>query len=262
MNIYAEAAALVERAIPFAVATIISAKGSTPRNTAKMLVQADGSIVGTIGGGLAEALIIQDAVRAINEGQARVVEYTLDSAANHGIEMLCGGTISVFIEVATAKPTIVMIGAGHVGLAVGRLVEMLGYRLIVVDDRQEFANPSRYPMAAAVHWHEDIREAIAQVEIDANSYIVIATKDVDLPALEAVIHSEAAYIGMIGSKRKGLLVRERLAEAGVSRERLELVYSPVGLDIGSETPEEIALSIMSEIMKVRNKKTGISLRDI
>ncbi len=261
MNLFTEAGKLQDQGAAFAVATLIDSQGSTPRATAKMVVKSDGAILGTIGGGLAEAYVITEALAAIGQRQSKTVEYILNSQAADGIQMLCGGKITVFIEVVAPKPRIVMIGAGHVGMAVARLVEFLDYRLVIVDDREEFANSEKYPMAAEIYWHPEMAQAIAPVVIDRNTYVVIATKDADLSALRSVIGSPAAYIGMIGSKRKVGLVREQLQNEGVTAERLQSIYAPVGLDLGSETPEEIALSIMAEIMKVRNGKTGMPLSE-
>ena len=262
MNLFIEAGRWQENGVAFAMATIIAAKGSTPRNTAKMLVKSDGSIRGTIGGGPVELQVIQDAVAAIRESQSRMVEYNLNSAATGGLQMLCGGVVRVFIEVIAVQPQIVMIGAGHVGLAVAKAAALLSYNLVVVDNREEFANPEKYPMAVGIACDPDIQKAIAGVPIAADSYVIIATADVDYPAVKAALDTPAAYIGMIGSKRKVALVKEHLRQEGVAAERLAAIYAPVGLDIGSETPEEIAISIMAEIMKVRNGKTGLSMRDI
>lgn len=262
MNIYLEAAKLEEKGIAFAIATIISAKGSTPRNTAKMIIKHDQSIIGTIGGGPVELQVIKDAVTAIGENQSKVLEYKLNHEVEGGIEMLCGGSIEVCIEVVAPKPHIIMIGAGHVGLAISKLAELLDYQLTVIDDREEFANRERFPKAIQISCDLDIREAISKVQIDPNAYVLIATADKDPQALRKVIYSDAAYIGMIGSKRKTKFLLEKFEKEGVPSERLNRIYSPVGLDIGSETPEEIAVSIMAEIMKVRNRRTGSSMKEV
>lgn len=262
MNIYAEAGKLNEKGETFALATIISSQGSTPRNTAKMIVKQDGSIVGTIGGGLVEAYVIKEAVEATKSNQSRVVEYTLNSDAAGGIQMSCGGKITIFIEVIMNRPKIVMIGAGHVGMAISKLVEFLDFRLTIIDDRQEFANSDKYPEASEIFCDPNIEKAIEQVNIDTDTYIIIATKDSDLSSLKRVINSEAAYIGMIGSKRKVVIVMEQLKSDGIGEERILFIHAPVGLDIGSETPEEIAVSILAEILKIRNNKTGRSLKEL
>lgn len=262
MNIFAEAGKLQEQCLTFALASIISVKGSTPRNTAKMIVKEDGGTIGTIGGGLAEAYIIAEALSAIRNNQSKVVEYTLNSDAANGIQMLCGGSITVFIEVILNKPRIVMIGAGHVGLAVSKLVDLLDYRLTIVDERQEYANAERYPKAVEIFCSEDISGAVGNLHIDGNTYVIIATKDSDMDSLKKVLNSGAAYIGMIGSKRKVAVVLENLRNQGFEDARLKEVFAPVGLDIGAETPEEIAVSILAEILKVRNGKTGQSLKEL
>lgn len=261
MNLFQEAGTLQAKGAPFAVATIIDVKGSTPRNVAKMIIRSDGSISGTIGGGLAEHFVITESVAAIRGNKSKVVEYTLDNQAADGIQMLCGGKISVFIEVVNPQPRIVMIGAGHVGYAMGRLVDFLGYQLVIVDDREEFANADKYPTAVEIFYNPDMGKAVEGLVVDNNSYIVIATKDADYQALKGVICSEAAYIGMIGSKRKVALIDEELKKEGIPTERIKEIYAPVGLDIGAETPEEIAVSILAEVLKVRYGKTGLSLRE-
>jgi Xanthine and CO dehydrogenases maturation factor, XdhC/CoxF family len=261
LNLLSEAGNLQDNGVAFAIATIISAEGSTPRNTAKMIIQSDGSTSGTIGGGPLELYVIREAMAAIRDNRSKVVEYNLNSDAQDGIEMLCGGVIHIFMEVIAARPRVVMIGAGHVGTAIARLTELLSYYLAIVDNRPEYANSGKYPMAAEIVCEPDIQAAVAKLKIDANTYIVIATADVDYPAIRAVINSGAAYIGMIGSKRKAALIKEKLEQEGVAREKLQNIYAPVGLDIGSETPEEIAVSVLAEIMKVKNGKTGQSMRE-
>lgn len=262
MNLYLEAGRLKERGAAFAIATIVEVKGSTPRNTAKMIVHADGRIMGTIGGGLAEAFVIREAIAAISENCSKMVEYVLDHQADDGIQMLCGGKLTVFIEVSLVRPRLVMIGAGHVGLAVAHLAEFLDFALVIMDDRPEFANREKYPLATEIICDSDWNQALTSVEVNAATYLVIATADADYLALKSVIQAPAAYIGMIGSKRKVELVLSRLREEGVPRESLDKVFAPVGLDLGAETPEEIALSILAEILKLKNGKTGRSLREV
>lgn len=262
MNIFEEALKLQKQSEIFAIATIIESKGSTPRSVGKMIIKQDGSILGTIGGGLAEAFVMQEAVKAIEEKQSKTVEYTLNSEAQGGIQMLCGGSLRVFIEVILPYPRIVIVGAGHVGLAVAKLAAMLQYQVVVVDDRLEFANEKLYPMASEIFYNEEITNAVGQVKVDRNTYILIFTKDADERTLRKVIEKDVAYIGMIGSARKTVKIYQHLEEQGISKERLQFVHAPVGLDIGAETPEEIAVSILGEIMKVKNKTSGNSLRDL
>lgn len=261
MNIFEEIVNLQKQNQCFAAATIISSKGSTPRHTAKMIVKQDGSIIGTIGGGLAEVFVIEEAVKAIQQKQSKVVEYILNRDAQGGIQMFCGGALSVFIEVISPRPKLVIVGAGHVGMAVAKLAAVLEYQIIVVDDRQEFANQQLYPMAQEIYFDEDIVKALEQVLVDENTYIAIFTKDADERVLRKVIQSETAYIGMIGSKRKAVKILQQLQMEDIEEEKIQSVHTPIGLDIGAETPEEIAVSIIAEIMKVKNKAVGKSLKD-
>lgn len=262
MDIYEEIAALVKQNEPFAVATILKAKGSTPRHVGKMIVRRDGSISGTVGGGPAEAQVIRDALAAIADGQSRMAEYTLDEAAHGGLNMLCGGSLTVFIEAMGAKPLLLIVGAGHVGLALARLAQSLPFRIAVVDERPEYANRERYPMASQIETDPDITRALARVPVDSSACIVIATTDSDERCLAAVATSGAAYIGMIGSGRKVRMVLERLNSHGIPQSATGRVRAPVGLDIGAETPEEIAVSILAEILCVRAGRSGRPLRAV
>jgi xanthine dehydrogenase accessory factor len=262
MNIYEEVVKLQQKNETFAIATIISSKGSTPRTIGKMIVESNGNIQGTIGGGLAEAYVIQEAVDAIKEEQSKVVEYTLNSDAKDGIKMYCGGSLSVFIEVIPSRPRIIIIGAGHVGLAVAKLAATLDYQIVVVDDREEYANKTLYPMAEDTYANPNIVEAINQIEMGMHTYILIFTKDSDEAVLRRVIEEKVAFVGMIGSGRKVFKTLKQLHSEGFSKESLNKVYAPLGLDIGAETPEEIAVSIIGEIMKVKNNKTGKSLKEV
>lgn len=261
MNLYQEAAKLADQNKRFAWTAIIEAKGSTPRNKAHMIVLEDGSIVGTIGGGIAEKRIIEAAVEALKEGKSRTVDLTLNSDAKGGLPMHCGGDMQVFIDVHSARPKLLLIGGGHVNLAVYKLGIFLGYECHIVDERPEFASMERYPEAAGVYTMPSLAEAVAQAPVDADTAVVIATKDADEVALRAVFHRGAGYLGVIGSRRKVTIIRNHLLEDQFPREEVDRVFAPIGLDIGSETPEEIAVSILAEIMKSRSGKMGQSFSD-
>lgn len=256
MDLYAEILALRDANLPFAVATIVESKGSTPRHSAKMLVRQDGSMGGTIGGGPVEEAVVREALDAIVTGADRMVRYQLDAGAPGGTPMYCGGSLSVFIEVSATKPRLVLVGAGHVGKAVARLAAGLGWRVVAVDDRDENVTAAELPEAAEVFVRGDIAEAVRLAPIDADTYVAIFTKDSDESALRAVLERDAAYVGMIGSKRKVAIVREHLAAAGADPARLAAVRAPIGLDLGAETPAEIAVSVMAEIMALRAGRSG------
>ena len=259
-NIYEEILRLQQKHETFAVASILKAKGSTPRHIGKMIVRQDGSIIGTVGGGLAESYVIAEAKQAIRKKLSAVVEYRLDAAAPDGIQMLCGGTLTVFIEVVCASPTLLLLGAGHVGQALARLGDTLGYRVVVVDERPAFANRQLYPMASEIYCEPDILDAFRQAQVDADTYIVIATTDSDLRGLREALRHDPAYAGVIGSAKKAAKLLGQLAAEGVPG--VERVFMPVGLDIGAETPEEIAVSVMAEIMCTRTQTSGRPLREV
>ncbi|MCT4633191.1 MAG: XdhC family protein [Firmicutes bacterium] len=262
MSIFKKAAQLEEQNIDFAMVSIIRAEGSTPRNVGKMIVLPDGSIFGTIGGGLAERYAIDEALEAMKEKKSRVAYYKLNSDAKDGIKMNCGGNMDVYIEVHTPRPKIFLVGGGHVNYAVAKFANQMGYEVKVVDDREEFANPERFPFATEVYADPDYDKCIGEVKVDEFTCVVIATKDSDEKALRAVIDSNAKYIGVIGSKRKITIVKQNLLKDGYTEERLNQLYMPIGLDIGSETPEEIAISIIGEIMKDLSFTTGKSLKEM
>jgi xanthine dehydrogenase accessory factor len=242
---------------PVCVATIVAASGSTPRDVGtKMLIRPDGGTVGTIGGGPMEQTATQDALAALELGRSTVKHYSL---LGHGEDSLsiCGGEADVFLEVLNPEPELVLVGGGHVGLSLAELGVYLGFRVTVIDDRPEFATAERFPMA-----HRTIvapSDQVAQViDITGSTSILIATHghSGDAEALRAVISSPAAYIGMVGSQRKVASIWKALGEQGVSKDALARIYSPVGLDIGSESPAEIALSIMAELLLVLRGGTG------
>ncbi|WP_394232088.1 XdhC family protein [Niallia oryzisoli] len=240
----------------FALAMIIEARGSTPSHVGKMIVYKDGTIEGTVGGGLAEFYIIEESVRAIEKGQSKVVEYILNKHAKDGIQMNCGGTIRVFIEVYTSRPELVLVGAGHLANALGKIADLLEYPYCVVDDRVGYCTKERFPNAENLFVNEDIGKALLSANLSEKSYVVIVTKDSDDIVLQTALQFPCAYIGMVASKRKTLTILKKLKSEGITEAQLEQVHSPIGLEIGSETTTEIALSIMSEIIKEYKSARG------
>lgn len=262
INIFREALKAQEEGKPFGLITVIKAEGSVPRHdAAKMIVFADGSALGTVGGGLVEKKAIEEAVAAIKEGKCRLISYTLNKSKPGGLPMLCGGDMELFIEVFKPKLHIVIAGGGHVGKALADLAAMTGYRVSVIDDRPEWANRDRFPLADDIIVDEDIKKAFASCKIEGDTAIVIATRghQQDKNMLKAALHQGAGYIGMIGSRKKVAEVFSQLRDEGIDDNILRKVHAPVGLDLGAQTPEEIAVSILSEIMMVKNATTGISL---
>lgn len=262
VDIFKAASDLMKGNEPFAMATIIESKGSTPRHSGKMIVCLDGRIFGTIGGGLSEKTVIDRALEAIKSGQSALVEMVLNSDAVDGLPMHCGGALKVFIEVYATRPCLVLAGGGHVNYSLYKFALELGYDVIVVEDREAFGNMKRFPEAKAVYVHENMYEAMKQVKIEPNMYVVIATKDSDEKALRAVIQSDAAYIGLIGSRRKVSIIMDHLRQDGFETSLIEKVYAPIGLEIGAETPPEIAVSVLAEILKAISGTTGKSMKEL
>ena len=240
-----------------ALCTIISSQGSTPRHTgSKMLVYPNGEILGTIGGGELENRIIHEAQAAILDGKPRRLEYNL-ADPERGDPGVCGGQVEVFVEPIQPKPTLVVIGSGHVGKAVAHLAHWLGFRVIVNDDRPDFCTPEAVP-EADLYIPAAMQELPERVAITPWTYLVLTTRGsrVDVNGLPALLDTPAAYIGLIGSKRRWETTRQKLLENGISEEKINRVRSPIGLELNAETPEEIAVSILAEIIMLRQGGNG------
>ncbi len=252
MEIYEEIVRLKKDGRPSALATIVQCIGSSPQKEgAKMLVRDDGSIAGTLGGGCLEAEVIQASVMAIKDGSPRTLPIELTE--RHG-GLVCGGKVLVYIEPVIPEPRLVILGAGHVGRALASAAKFSGFKTTVVDDREEFANRENIPDADEMVVHNP-GDAFSRVCVDSSSYVVIATRghNHDLDALKAALRTSARYIGLLGSRRKRALLLKTLCEDGFSKEDVGRVITPVGLPIGSVTPEEIAISIMAQIIQKRRE---------
>ena len=220
-----------------------------------MLIRSDGTIAGSIGGGSLEATICREAANVIKEVNPKLMHFNLTKEEVAGDGMLCGGTMDVFIEPIVSEPTLFIFGAGHISLSICTIAKMVGFKVIVIDDRKEFANKDRFPEADQV-FNENFLKVFSKLTINRSSYIVIVTRGhkSDEEVLEQAIQSRACYLGMIGSKTKSDTIFANLQSKGISKKLLEKVHAPIGLDIHAETPEEIAVSIMAEIIKRRREK--------
>ncbi len=246
----------LNRHIPVVLTTVVESSGSAPgRAGAKMLVFADGKTHGTVGGGCLEGAVIEEARQALKRGQPRLGHYNLTEKEASGLGMACGGKVTVFIEPLLPGPRLLIAGGGHIAQSLCPLAKNLGFEVSVVDDREEFANRDKFPQADEL-LVGDIAEILSKQDIHRQVYVVIVTRGhhFDEAALEAVLPSAAAYIGMIGSRRKVEAIYAKLVQKGVERSQLERVCAPIGLDIGGDTPEEIALSILAQIQQVRYNK--------
>ena len=251
MTLYQALAELERKNGTGALCMIIRSRGSTPRHvTSKMLVYPDGHIKGTIGGGEVENRVIKEALKAMEDGKPRLLEYNMTDP-ERGDPGVCGGQLEIYVEPIIPKPRIVIVGVGHVGKAVAHLAKWLGFVVVVSDDRTEFCTPESVPEADEFY-PLPLEELTTQITITPSTYIVLTTRgvDVDVLGLPSLLDKGAGYIGVIGSKRRWTMTLKKLLSAGVSAERLEQVHSPIGMDIHAETPEEIAVSIIAEIISL------------
>ncbi len=243
---------------PAALVTVVSTEGSTPRKAgAKMLVFGDGRLVGTIGGGCVEGEMTWRARQAIEERKVTTASFdlTADMAGEDGLA--CGGRMLVLIEPLEGRPTLCLFGAGHVAQPLARMAKACGFRVEVADDRARFASRDRFPEADRI-LIEGFAAAAASMTLGRNSYAVVATRGNkgDSEALGAVLGKGLRFVGLLGSKPKMIHVLTALEELGVPKEELARIHCPLGLDIGAETPEEIAVSIVAEMIAVRRGRAS------
>ena len=246
-----------------ALATVVSGgRLDGVRAGAKLAVRADGSTVGTIGA--IDSLVIEGAVEilAARPRAETVTLYVSPEGVETRASRAAAGAAEVFVQVFEAPARLLVVGGGHVGLALARIGSEVGFDITVLDDREEFANAERFPMADQVLCG-DVAETLDGVAIDELTYIVLVSRghQVDELALRHSVGRGAAYVGMIGSRRRTGTVIERLAADGYERAELDRVHTPIGIDIGSETPEEIALSILAQMVMVRRGGSGRSMRE-
>jgi xanthine dehydrogenase accessory factor len=257
MSIFAAVAALEQGQGGAALCTVVSARGSVPRHAgSKMLVYADGRFEGTIGGGEMESRVIREAQLALADGAPRMVHYQLvDPAA--GDPGVCGGEVEVFVEPVRPLPNLLVIGGGHVGRAVVHLGRWLGFRVTLSDDRADFCNAEWAPGADA-YLPVSARELPQAYAFNIETYIVLTTRGVpvDLDLLPQLLTQPHAYLGVIGSRRRWATAARQLRERGVSEAALNGVHAPMGLELNAETPEEIAVSILAQIIQLQRGGTG------
>jgi len=254
MNLYAEIVRLREAGDPCALCTIVKTQGSTPgKTTMKMLVRRDGSFVGTVGGGCLEAEVLEAALASMRDEVPRTLTFSLNERDYPDSGLLCGGQVEIFVE-PICEPRLVLFGGGHVSAAIAKLARSVGFYVTVGDDREAFANPERHPEAHETRCapFDELARAIAPAE---DHYLIAVSRghDQDGDVLLALYRSgcKPRYLGMIGSRAKRVQVFERLEAKGVSRSFLEGVQTPMGLPIGARTHEEIAVSVVAQMIQVR-----------
>jgi len=253
MDIFEEIVRLRQAGRKGALATIIEVQGSIPSHeSSKILIRDDGSIVGTVGGGCVEAEVWSAAQEVMREEKPRRLHFNLNARPEMDNGLICGGSLDIYVEPILATPMAMILGGGHVGLHVARVAKTAGFEVVVADDRDAFANRERFPEAVetlAGPWEE----IFPKLPVNSHTYLVLVTRGHkgDLDCLRWAVTTGARYIGMIGSKRKFIEICKVLEGEGVPAEQLERVHSPIGLDIGALTPEEIAVSIVAEMIAVR-----------
>jgi len=250
LKLFEEMALLSRAGRPFALATVIEHSGSAPRKAgAKMLVRSDGTILGSVGGGRVEAETLLAAKVAMAERTPRTLSFVLTK--EHGFA--CGGTMNVYVEPHGRPQRLVMFGAGHVGKATAALAKGCGFRVTVIDERPEHANRETFGAADELLCCQ-VPEAFTKLALNRNDYVVIATPGHlhDFAAVRGALQSQAGFIGLVGSRRKRQALLQTLTEEGYSPLDQARVVSPVGMEIGAETPEEIAVSIVSQLIQKRS----------
>ena len=233
----------------YAVVTIAEASGSVPRTSGKMLVFRDGRSLGTIGGGPAEQRAKQEALAAMDTGH---------NVFLHSGELsnCCAGRLSLLIEVFRPKPLLVIFGGGHVGTSLMRLAKPTGFRVLLFDDREGALIPDAVTLADRFVRVRDVERDIVSEPVPADAYFVLCGHDhaVDCQALAAALQKDARYVGMLGGRRKIQALFSQLRDRGFTEQQLAAVHTPIGLDLGGETPQELAVGILAQILLVKNGK--------
>ncbi|MFH1502045.1 MAG: XdhC/CoxI family protein [Candidatus Eisenbacteria bacterium] len=256
-DLYAEIARMHREGVPGVVATVVAVQGSTPRSAgAKMIVYADGRSLGSVGGGAIESVVIEMGKELAGSRDARLASFDLDEDTG----MACGGKMDILIEPVSAGPEVVVIGGGHVGQAVASVAKRAGFRVTVIDDRADMVTEERFPstdrrFVGGVELLED------DVTVDGSTFVVVVTRGhrFDSEWVKALMPCEPLYIGMIGSEQKVGMTFDGMRSEGVPDRVLASIHAPIGLDIGAETPDEIAVSVVAEIIAVRHGITDTAM---
>ncbi|HEX6894860.1 MAG TPA: XdhC/CoxI family protein [Bryobacteraceae bacterium] len=253
MDIYEEVVRLRRLGQKCALATIVQVNGSIPSyESAKLLVREDGSMLGTIGGGCVEAEVWNAAREVMQQERPRQMNFSLGQDAAYDNGLICGGQLSVFVEPVVPQPRAFIFGAGHISKSISKVATLAGFATVIVDNREAFANTERFPEADQV-FAEEYEEVFPKLAIRDTSYVIIVTRGHrdDMRVLRWAVETNAKYIAMIGSKRKVIGVIKQLEQEGIPRAAFERIFAPMGLEIGAITPEEIAVSVVAEMIALR-----------
>jgi xanthine dehydrogenase accessory factor len=253
MDIYEEVVRLRRLGQKCALATIVQVNGSIPSyESAKLMVREDGSMLGTIGGGCVEAEVWNAARDVMQTERPRQMNFSLGQDAAYDNGLICGGQLSVFIEPVVPQPRVYIFGAGHISKSLSKVANLAGFSTVVIDNREAFANRERFPEADEI-FAEEYEEVFPKLTIRDTSYLIIVTRGHrdDMRVMRWAVGTNAKYISMIGSKRKVIGVVKELEKEGIPRSAFERTFAPMGLEIGAITPEEIAVSVVAEMIAVR-----------
>ena len=253
MDIYEEVVRLRRLGQKCALATIVQVNGSIPSyESAKFLVREDGSMLGTIGGGCVEAEVWNVARDVMQTERPRHMNFSLGQDAAYDNGLICGGQLSVFVEPIVPQPRVFIFGAGHISKSISKIANMAGFASVIVDNREAFANRERFPEADEI-FAEEYEDVFPKLPVRDTSYLVIVTRGHrdDMRVMRWAVGTNAKYIAMIGSKRKVIGVVKELEKEGIPPAAFERTFAPMGLDIGAITPEEIAVSIVAEMIAMR-----------
>ena len=260
MDIYEEVVRLRRLGQKCALATIVQVNGSIPSyESAKLLVREDGSMLGTIGGGCVEAEVWNVARDVMRNERPRHMNFSLGQDAAYDNGLICGGQLSVFVEPVVPQPRLYVFGAGHISKSISKIATLAGFAAVIVDNREAFANRERFPEADEIFAGE-YEDVFPQLPIRDTSYLVIVTRGHrdDMRVMRWAVGTNAKYIAMIGSKRKVIGVVKELEKEGIPREAFERAFAPMGLEIGAITPEEIAVSIVAEMIALESDWRALS----
>lgn len=262
MSVFSTAAQLEQQNDPFAMVQIIESRGSTPRHSGQMLVLNNGSIIGTIGGGMIERKVIAASLEAIEQQQARIFHGRMAREGYDAIGSDCGGAMTVFISVHGLHPRLLLLGGGHVNQAIAHAAAPLGFSISVADVYAPNLEPQLYPDGCDYLHADSYAQAIELLQPNENSYVVIATNSQDQEALDALISAPVKYLGLLASRRKVQTFLRHLQQSGINEEQWRRLRAPIGLDIGAETPAEIAISVLAEILQIKNNAEGNTLNQV
>lgn len=262
MNIFAEATRLEEQNSPFALAEIVESRGSTPRHAARMLIREDGSIVGTIGGGMVERKVIAEALEAMRNKASRMFHGRMARSGSDAVGSDCGGAMKVWISVHARRPRLLLMGGGHVNRAIAHAAARLDFDICVGDTYAESLAPEHFPAGVRLILAPSFAGVLDAMAIRPDDFVLIATHNQDREVLTRLIIEPVAWLGLLSSRKKVTTFVQQMREDGVREEEIDRLRAPVGYDIGAETPQEIAISVLAEILQVKNGAKGGLMRSL